>query len=115
MSRVVRTYHNNGQLAVKIPYYKNKIHGIVKHWYTNGQLRYEFPYNQGQLCGIEKWWLECGFLRYKVSYYKYRRHGVEKWYNKNKQCEKNYYLHGEQVTEEEYRKYKLIEKLACLK
>ena len=87
--KVVKKYYPNGQLEHEIPYHQGQLHGLAKYWYENGQIKYEVPYYQGQQHGIAKWWYENGQL----------------W------CE-NYYLYGEPVTEEEYRKHELVVKLS---
>lgn len=89
---ITRKYYDNGRLRYEAPYYKNLRHGIRKWWYENGQPECELPYYQNQRHGLSMWWYENGKPEFK-----------------------SYHLYGEQVSEEEYHKHKLIEKLACLK
>lgn len=62
-------------------YLDDKYHGIQKGWYTSGQLEYELSYQNGDWHGIHKAWDALGQLRYK-----------------------EYWLYGDQVSEEEYEK-----------
>ena len=84
-----REYWPDGHLRYEHTYQNGKRHGIHKGWYENGQLKYEWLYQNNGSLGIRKGWYEDGQLAYK-----------------------EYYLYGNQVSEEEYRKHQLITKLA---
>lgn len=62
---------------------------IEKHYYQTGELYYEIPYENGERHGIQKGYYKTGEVNYI-------------WY----------YLYGNEVTEEEYRKHQLTEQLA---
>ena len=64
---------------------------IKKGYYENGQLEYEHPYQNGKRHGICKGWWKNGKLGYK-----------------------HYWLYGEEVFSEEYRKHELITQLSGL-
>ena len=101
---IKRGYYKNGQLSSEIPLnHKNQIHGIERWWYTTGQLEYEKTYHEDQQHGIERWWYREGQLEYKAPYYEGRLHGIkEEWWIDGQLASKEYYVHGYQVTEEEY-------------
>lgn len=91
MNEIKHGYFIDGELRFKHLYYQGQFHGICKGWYKNGQLRYEEPYHEGH------------------------RHGIVKmWYENKELKNKRYFLYGKKVTEKEYRRYELIEQLACL-
>ena len=92
-TEIEREYYENGQLEYEYPCQNGKRHGICKAWWENGQLRYEYPYQNGKAHGIRKIWYKNGKLGYKYKYY---------------------YLYGEEVSPEEYRKHELITQLSGL-
>lgn len=56
-----------------------------------------------------------GNLRWEESYHEGQRHGIFKHWHRNEEfCCEDYYLYGNKVTKEEYRKHELIEKLSGL-
>lgn len=113
MFRVKRDHYKNGQLRYEVPYHNYKQHGIEKWWHDNGQIQYEISWYKGQRHGIYKWWYDNGQVRLEAIFYCNQRHGIIKeWYSSGMLDYKKYYLYHKEVTEEEYRKHKLIERLA---
>lgn len=86
-----RLWYKNGQLSYEITYYREKKHGTQKGWWKDGRIAYEAPYIQGQLHGIS------------IG-----------WDHNNQLCYKYHYLYGDKVSEKEYRRHELIEKLSGL-
>jgi len=76
-------FHDAEKTKIKslVEYMGNNLHGVRKSWYESGQLEYEWPRQNNKPHGICKAWYENGQLEYE-----------------------NYYLHGKEVTQEEYHK-----------
>ena len=88
---------------------------IDQGWHKNGQPRYEHNLHNGQPHGVDKGWHENGQLWYKISYHQDQRHGISKyWHSDGKLIYEKYFLYGNKVTEEEYRRHEIIEKLSGL-
>lgn len=84
-------------------YLDDKCHGINKGWYENGQLEYEWPYQSGKEHGICKRWYENGKLECEWLYQNGERYGICKGWHENGQLSyEKYWLHGKQVSKEEY-------------
>jgi len=140
--RVERTYFADGTLEIETHYNsQNQRHGRSIGWYTNGQIRWEENYVNGQRHGKSLWWYDNGQKYVELGYCQGQRHGKNIMWHTNGQkewevdyrngkahgkyilwprynCENprvRYYLYGNPVSEEEYRKHQLIEKLAGLR
>lgn len=88
---------------------------VNQKYYSDGQLKHEIPYKGTNRYGIARWWHKNGQLECKESYHNGQLHGMVNWWHSDGQSKRKvYYLHDKKVTEEEYRKYELIEELACL-
>ena len=88
-TEIKKYYYETGELSYEAPYKNGERHGIWKGYYITGELSYESPYENGELHGVERVHYETGEVKYT-----------------------NYYLYGNKVTEEEYRKHELTEQLA---
>jgi antitoxin component YwqK of YwqJK toxin-antitoxin module len=87
--------------------------GFARDYYTNGQLKWEIPFHKGLQHGIQKFWRENGMLHCEASYHCGQLHGVRRWWCRNGlPCPSEYYLYGQSVTEEEYRKHELTIELS---
>lgn len=93
----------------------NKDDWVDRQYYNNGRLWYEIPYHKGYYHGTEKWWWGNGRLRYKCQRYKGQPHGISTgWYKNGQLNYKTYFLYGDPVSKEEYRRHELILKLSGL-
>ncbi len=62
-----KSWHENGQPALNIPWHDKGVHGVSTSWYTNGQKEFERHFYHGERHGSFKEWDEQGNLvAYKI-------------------------------------------------
>lgn len=99
---VVRTWHRNGGLASEEHYRNGLLHGVCRQWDEGGKVLGEFEMNRGT--GVQREWHDNGRLKIEVS----TVHGVfcgrnRIWLRDGTLLSERFYLHGKQVTAEQYR------------
>lgn len=99
---MVRTWHRNGVLATEERYRNGLLNGICRQWDEAGRLLGEFEMNLGT--GIQRERHDNGRLKIEVS----TVHGVfcgrnRIWLRDGTLLSERFYLHGKQVTAEQYR------------
>jgi antitoxin component YwqK of YwqJK toxin-antitoxin module len=62
MTKIDRTYHDNGAIATEGMEIDGIPHGIVRHWHPNGVPAMEIPMDHGIIDGVVKQWNEKGEL-----------------------------------------------------
>ena len=86
---------------------------VRKDYHENGNLWFEYHYEGGKEHGLCRGWYVSGELRYEDTFYKGQLHGVRKDYGKDGKLDhREYWIYSQEVSEEEYRKHILIEKMA---
>lgn len=99
---VVRTWHRNGLLASEERYRGGLLHGVCRQWDEAGRPLGEFEMKSGT--GLQREWHDNGRLKIEVS----TVHGVfcgrnRIWLRDGTLLSERFYLHGKQVTAEQYR------------
>jgi hypothetical protein len=99
---LVRTWHRNGALASEERYRDGVLHGICRQWDDAGRLLGEFEMKNGT--GFQREWHGNGRLKIEVSTVRGVFCGRNRiWLRDASLLSERFYLHGRQVTAEEYR------------
>ena len=77
------TYHENGQLKLKITYKDRKPNGSYVRYFENGNSLAKGSYKNGELDGPWELGFENGQMKFEVSYRNGKRHGPIVSYHRN--------------------------------
>lgn len=87
-----------------------------EYWVLTGKPRFEGQYQNGKEHGVHRYYYIDGTLEHECQYQNGKLHGVDKYFDPDGQIEDEYYcLYGNEVSEEEYRHYKLVKQLSGVK
>ena len=92
------SYHDNGQLEVKVNYKEGEPDGLTEVYYDNGQLMVKANYKEGEPHGLAEVYYDDGQLRAKANYKHGERHGLKEIYYDNGELkEEAKYKDGERL------------------
>ncbi len=90
-----KSWHENGQLALKVPMTEGRMHGVGYEWYENGELAAENHFKDDQWHGSSRSWDEDGNLRSEKFYVMGMPDGVHKvWDSHGSLIEEKMYENG---------------------
>jgi len=101
--RTYKGWYASGSVCRKSLYLKGKRQGTSYGYYESGNLWYEDHYRDNQQHGTSIEYYESGQRKCICNYQNGQRHGVAKgWYKSGEWSFTYLYLHGNEVTEEEF-------------
>ena len=90
-----KSWHENGQLALKVPMTEGRMHGVGYEWHENGELAAENHFKDDQWYGSSRSWDEDGNLRSEKFYEMGMPDGVQKiWDSHGNLIEEKMYKAG---------------------
>ena len=90
----------------EIPYKNGKKEGVAKEFYIDGTLQMERTYKNGELNGWYKNYTPSGKLQDQSYYFHNQRHGVATVYLPDGKLHYSYFINGENVSLDDFKKWK---------
>lgn len=120
-----RTYYSNGRPYQEVPFFGDKINGIIREWHRSGALAREVPMkdglrhgvckqwnNKGELLGtfemkmgtgVSKQWYPDGQLQFEASVVNEKFTGrLRQWNEQGQLTAESYFLNNKKVSKAEY-------------
>ena len=94
---LMRSWHDNGQIAEECTYVDGKEHGLYQSWHENGQKMNECTFVHGEEHGLYQSWYKNGQLEDEWTYVNGILNGLyQSWYENGQKMEECTYVDGEE-------------------